>query len=191
MNFVDKKADDINRIYIANGLGDVKRLISRINDDLYEFIDDSDRIHYLNIVAERNQIEYTAHLKVCTNPDGCMKNKDHEHLTYFINKQLYEMGIQLNEDMFTTEEKQSAEDKLDKLMLELQDLKLSQTVTFEYIFTEMEELKRHFYLGKKKWKELFIGKGVEMIVGGIISETVSKKVLSAFSENIIPWITNG
>lgn len=191
MNFAEQRADDIKRRYIANGLGEIERLKSKIKENLYEFIDDSDRILYLNIIAESNQQGYEKHLKVCTDINVCHINKDHEHLAYFINKQLYELGIQINEDMFTAEEKQSAEDKLDKLMNELEEIKLSQTVTFEYLFNEMEELKKHFYLGKKKWKELFIGKGIEMTLSGIISETVSKKVLSAFNDKIIPWLTNG
>ncbi len=190
MTFPERRADEFFRRYLANGVGDFSKIKSYVNEDLYEFMDDPDRIHYLNLLAERNQQKYTDHLKVCENLEGCPTNKDHERLSYFLTKELNELGVQLNDDIFTTEEKTAAEEKLEKLMTDLEEIKLSQTVTFQYIFEEMEELKKHFYLGKKKWKELFIGKGVEMAIGGVVSETISKKILSTFNDKIVPWLTN-
>lgn len=188
MTFPERKADSVITELISYNPANFDEIKSLVEDDLYEFMNDADRIHYLNILAERNQQEYEDHLKECTDPDNCSKNKGYERNAYYFSKNLLELGIQLNEDMFTTEEKQTAEEKIEKLMADLEEIKLSQTVIFQFIFEQMEEMKNHFYLGKRKWKELFIGKGIEMIIGGVVSETISKKVLSTFSDNIIPML---
>jgi hypothetical protein len=49
------------------------------------------------------------------------------------------------------------------------------------IRNNINDMRNHFSLPKKNWWQMFLGKLGEMTVSGIISETLSKKIISIFS----------
>lgn len=55
---------------------------------------------------------------------------------------------------------------------------------YEDLLKEINELKDLYFLGKKKWYQLLIGKSVEMAAGGIVSETVSKQIIEQVKSNL-------
>jgi hypothetical protein len=78
---------------------------------------------------------------------------------------------------FTVDEMMEMSRKLDSLFQELQTLKLGQEIIWTDVLNELNELKAHYSLNKKNWKQLFAGKIVDMVTSGVISETVSKKLV--------------
>jgi hypothetical protein len=77
---------------------------------------------------------------------------------------------------FTFDEMTAMSQKLDKVLQELQVLKAGQEVIWTDVVNELNELKAHFSLGKRNWKQLFLGKMMDMVVSGVISETLSKRI---------------
>ena len=51
-------------------------------------------------------------------------------------------------------------------------------------------MKDYFYLPKKTWVELFIGKLTEMIAAGIVSETMSKQIVETIGKSYSGIVNN-
>jgi hypothetical protein len=84
-------------------------------------------------------------------------------------------------DSFTAAEAQAINEKIDAILNKLYDLELGQQIIWESFEEEMEELKKMYDLSKKNWKRLFAAKVVDMVASGVISETVSKKIVELIS----------
>jgi predicted DNA-binding protein (MmcQ/YjbR family) len=81
---------------------------------------------------------------------------------------------ELNPEDFSREEKTSLNQTLQKIVKDLNTIKLGQQITYDDVKDEFEELKDLYYLNKKNWVQLFTGKLSEMVAGGVIIETISK-----------------
>ncbi len=54
--------------------------------------------------------------------------------------------------------------------------------TYDDLMEEIEQLKNYYFLSKKTWMQLLVGKVTEMVAGGIISETISKELINGVNE---------
>ena len=59
---------------------------------------------------------------------------------------------------------------------------MGQQIIYDDLSAELQELKDFYILGKKKWYQLFLGKTAEMVIGGVISETVSKELINVMGK---------
>jgi hypothetical protein len=51
---------------------------------------------------------------------------------------------------------------------------------YETLKAEFDELREHFILGKKTWKQLALGKAAEMTMSGAVSHGVSLAITEGF-----------
>lgn len=179
MNIIKKLAkksylDNIEYSTSAN----VRDKINNVKYFLNDFNSALDKIKFINIHIEIANEKYQDHLKVCTNPDDCPTNEEYEILIYYFQQVLEELGIPINEDTFTYEEKVVKDSQLEIILKQFEEVKLGNQIIYDDIIQEIAELKELYFLGKKNWTQLFAGKIVEMTAGGIISETISKDILS-------------
>jgi hypothetical protein len=177
VDIIKKKAEDFAKYQFLSSQIDSDDIISSTRNKLYEIDNVLDKIKFLNIVLDTNSSKYDKHKKVCRDPETCGINASHEEVTYFLGQELSRLGVCINDDTFTVDDKMEAEDKLDKIISEIQTLKDGHQIIYDQLVNEITELKELYYLGKKKWYRQLIGTGAEMAVGGIISETVSKKII--------------
>lgn len=97
------------------------------------------------------------------------------------------------DEQFSFEEEISISKKLDEMLTELADLKMGQEIIWTDLTEQINDLKSKFYLGKRTWKQLAAGKLVDMTASGVISETISKKIveiLKPFGDSGIKLIDN-
>ena len=151
-----------------------------IRDRITDIDNKGDKIKFLQICLNKANSYYSGHLPLCENPETCERNYHYLAIIYFLQQELQRLGIILNEDTFTIEESQIANQKIDELQLQLSKLELGQ----EIVFDNIEELKELYYLGKRKWYQLLLGKLNEMTLSGIISETISKGMIEIFRNGI-------
>lgn len=182
MEYIKSRAEKFARTYIRGQVRDHQTVIRETKSELYDIITPIDKITFLRVILETNEEEYQRHLLKCTNKNNCPTNYDHESIQYFLGNELSELGIRIDEDQFTVEERDIAESKLDKILADLEILKAGQKLTYDDIMDELNELRDFYILGKKKWFQLFLGKTTEMVIGGVISETVSKELISIMGE---------
>ena len=154
----------------------------------YDFDDNMDKIKFLTVHLNLVDEEYQKHLKVCHNPEKCDQNEQAETFLYYLQQELKSLGVGLDNDTFTHEEKTFSESKLDQILKEFEDIKLGHQLIYDDIIKEIQELKDLHFLGKKKWHQLLAGKITEMTVGGIINETVSKDLIEIIKPNFTKLI---
>ncbi len=179
MNYINKRAEKFVRIYIARDVSESAEVISGAKSELSNIDNNLDKATFLRIVLEANEKEYQAHLKVCKNKEDCSVNYKHETISYYLIQELNRLGIRTNNDQFTLEEKEKVESKLEEILAELQILTTGQEVIYDDLKAEIDKLRDLYILGKKTWFQLLLGKTSEMVLSGIISETVSKEIISA------------
>lgn len=185
MNFIEKRAKKNADLYINRGsLRDPRKILQVVHDDLYDVDNESDKLTYLTIFLETNDHAYNEHLKVCTNMESCNTNESHEMINYFLQQELKRIGVVINEDSFSREEKGKLNDYLDKILKDLKDVKDGQQVIYDDLKDEIEELKKWFLIGKKNWRQMAVGKFGEMVAGGIVSETIAKPILDILKGNM-------
>lgn len=187
--YIQSLAEEIASLYIERGIGDENKLIAKVRDELFEIKSEQDKLGLLTIILEANELEYQDHLKGCTNLKNCGRNKQHQRVAYFLQQELEELGININADHFTWEEKAQCNAQLDDLIQTLTASNQLLSDQIEILRTEIEELKNLYVLGKKNWKQLLLGKTSEMVASGIVSEAVSKPLLDIAKntlQNLIP-----
>lgn len=190
MDIITKLANKFVQRRLHGRITKYAEIIEAARVQLYDIDEELDKIKFLRIILEGNNEIYDEHKPNCTSPDTCPINFAHESIAYFLAQELARLGVKLNEDTFTLEEKESADSKLDKILKDLEELKVGHQIIYDDLQNELSELKELYFLGKKKWHQLFTGKCVEMVSGGIISETVSKQIIKALEPTLTKLIGN-
>ena len=156
----------------------VQDFVDEVETESYRHRNPKDQINFISSVIGFVQDEYDKHYKDCSNRKHCQELKDHARAIYYLKGLLEEYDSPQNKsDSFSESEKRDFDNKIDRIIEDLDKLKMGQELTYNDIYEELEELKKLYFLGKKNWKQLLAGKTIEMIAGGIISETVSKQLI--------------
>ncbi|WP_157243288.1 hypothetical protein [Olleya marilimosa] len=154
------------------------QFIDKLKSELYRYNNESDKLHFISIIRNFIQNDHDKHYKDCKNRENCNELKDYNKSLFFIDGIRTDYGIKLNkDDIFSENEKKNYNNKLDQILHDLQEMKQGQEIIYNDLLEEIEELKKLYFLGKKNWKQLLAGKTVEMVAGGIVSETVSTQLI--------------
>ena len=178
MNHINKRADRFVQNYISGQISDQEEVISEAKTELYNIDSDLDKTTFLRIILEENAREHKEHLLHCNSGVNCQTDYDREGVSYFLTQELNRLGIKTNNDQFSIQEKEIVESRLDKVLADLQTIKDGQQIIYEDLKAEIDSLKELFILGKKTWLQLLLGKAKDMAISGVISETVSKEIVS-------------
>lgn len=188
--YINTLSNDIANRYIKRGLGDENKLIDIVRKELFEIKSEQDQLALLTIILEANETAYQKHLEECQDRKNCDTNKKHERVTYYLQQELREIGFQMNDDYFSSSEKEVCNTKLDEI---LQTIINANEVVFDHVETlrtEFEELKNLYILGKKNWKQQFAGKMTDMTLSGIVSELTAKPLIEKVLSPSIEFIQN-
>lgn len=187
MDFVRRQADefvDYKLIAAENNKDFVDALKSEINN----YYKTSDKLTFLEKCLRKIKEKRDAHLKVCKTPNNCWELRDLEYIIFFAEQELEKNGIN-HKDLFDSKEVSLMNDKLDGLIseikvlkLDIEILKVGHQVIYDDFIEDFEKLKKQTYLDKRSWRQAFLGKFYEMTLSGIVSETISKKVVEIFGE---------
>lgn len=184
MDIVEKLAKRSYQDNIEYSRGNIRNSVNNIKLLVYDFDSQIDKIKFLNFHINWVDEEYQKHLEGCTSPNDCQTNEDAETLIFYLQQELKALGVELNEDTFVYQEKINADLKLEDILKKLEEVQLGNQIIYDDLLKEFEELKSLYFLGKKKWHQLLAGKVVEMSVGGIISETVSKDLIGLIKPSL-------
>ena len=192
MNIIQRHADEFfkTRGYIKTSRNG-KDIIDDVRSTLYDYKKTSYKIQFVERLIYLYKDSYDKHLLTCnaTDKSECPSNRFHEDILFFLQEELEEFETILDNNEFSQSEKQLYDEKLEKILYEINLLKLGQEITFEDFKTEFEELKDYYFLNKKNWSEMFIGKMTQMVASGIIGETVSKEIVNFLKENYTSFLT--
>jgi hypothetical protein len=173
MNIIQKQADEFLR-YHMNDHAEHKIFIDTVRKQLLEYKKTSYKIEFVEYVILKAKIAFDDHFQKCDSKNNCRVNKFYENSLFFLQEELEELESELKPEDFSSDEKASLNKTLQKIVDDLNIIKLGQQITYDDIKDEFEELKDLYFLNKKNWVQLFNGKLYEMVAGGVISETISK-----------------
>lgn len=131
------------------------------------------QLHYLQTIAQYVLEQANEHFKTCSNPKRCEEAMIWRDLLFFINQLQDEFGIGLNnEDVFTQSEIEIIKERIKNF---IQQYRSEETI---YLTTEIKELENFFFIGKKNWSYLLLGKAYSMKNDELIDEACFKSILS-------------
>lgn len=184
MNIIQKQADVFIKRQMNDG-SDYKEFIEKVRSNLWEYKKTAYKIEFVERVIQCAKIAYDEHLIVCKNKDNdkCRINSYYENSLFFLQEELEELEGQISPEDFTRSQKTNTNQALQKIIDDLNEIKLGQQIIYDDLNTEFEEMKDLYYLNKKNWTQLFTGKLSEMIASGVISETISKNIINVIKDN--------
>lgn len=180
MNIVEKEA-----IRIKTKFFQASQTLESAKDFLYKklivFNRDKDKLYFLSVLRKELDQQKIDHEKTCTTSNcGTCKNLD---ISLFVIDQeidelskFYEPSIS-SEDEFSTYLRIEIHSRINEVINKLEKLELGQ----EIIFNEIDEMKEHFNLGKKKWLQLLKGKLIELG----LTYAVEKSILDTIYNSLV------
>ncbi len=183
MNVINQIVEDFwdeNRNYVESVM-----FIPRVRAEAGEIDSKSDRVVFITSIMARLSVELEQH-GVCGNPH-CTVESSYNKALYFLRQELSRLDVVVDHDPFSSVERDAVFGKLDDILNELAQIKTGQGIVAQ----DVEDLKNHLYLGRKKWKRLCTGTIADWVGSGIISEAVSKPLLEEMSKmlNELPALT--
>jgi O6-methylguanine-DNA--protein-cysteine methyltransferase len=169
-----------------NEHGIYKEFISEVRTELYEYRKDAHKLEFLDYLLTLLKQGFDKHLEVCQhkNEKGvCSVNKNYENSLFFIQNEREEVINCLPTTEFNLQERSEINESLQKILEDLNKIKIGQEFTYDDIVQEINELKEFYFLNKKHWSQMLIGRLTEMVASGVISETLSKDIVETVLKN--------
>jgi hypothetical protein len=180
MNLIQRQADDFLE-YNHDEHGKYKEFVSAVKSELWEYNKTPYKIEFLERIMSGLKKGFDKHLSKCDK--DCDVKKYYENALFFLQEELEELETDIDSSDFSGTDKVQLNNALEKILSEMNTLKLGQQITYDDLASEFEELKDMMFLDKKTWSQLFIGKLAEMIASGVISETISKEIAESIKSN--------
>ncbi len=185
MNIIQQQASDWIRSRF-DPHGEYNEFIQNVRSQLYEYRKESHKLEFIDKIIAILKVQYDEHLEVCEFPDDrskCFINKNFENTLFFLQNERDEIIESLPSTEFSINEKTSVNESLENILVDLNRIKLGQEITYDDLMQELNELKEFYFLNKKHWSQLLIGRLSEMVASGVISETISKDIVETISKN--------
>jgi hypothetical protein len=182
MNLISKQAEKFS-LYNLDSNKSYQEFIKLVNQELLQYSRCSHKVQFIETVMCEVRKEYEEHLPDCTTKDDCDQNFYFESIIFFLNELRKIQNESLTEQEFKEVDIIRYRTGIDEILNKLNEIQLSQHFTYDDFSDQFEELKSYFFLNKKSWNQMLAGKLLEMVAGGIITETVSKQIVSVFSSN--------
>ena len=186
MNLIQKQADDFYIIHI-NDSGEYQDLVNSVRTQILEYNKDSHKIEFLDRIKVLLKVDYDEHLESCDfigeNRLDCRYNSYYENCLFFVQNEIDDIYSILPDFEFSLSQRNDIDSALNQVLEDLRYLKKGQELTYNELYEQLVELKEYYYISKKPWTQMLLGKLTEMVAGGLISETVSKEIVSTVIEN--------
>jgi hypothetical protein len=180
MNLIQRQAKDFLHDHLYE-YGKHKEFVAKVKSESWEYNKTSHKIQFLEQIILGLKKGFDEHLSTCRNE--CDVKKFYENSLFFLQEELEELESNIETQDFNRTDKTQLIDTLNKILEDLNMLKLGQQISYDDFALEFEELKDMLFLDKKNWSQLFIGKLTEMIASGVISETISKEITETIKSN--------
>jgi|SRR5690554_3689792 len=181
MNIIKEQANDfLERTSHMNG--QYNDYMDKVNSKLYDFRKDRYKIEFMHYLMQSLKNDEENHAKHCKNPITCTESKFYRQILFLLTEELEEIKKSTDEDPFFENDKSEINAKLDEILAQYQTLKNGQEIIYEDLSKELNAMKEYFFLDRKTWSQLFVGKLTTMVYSGVITQTVSKEIVEMIEE---------
>ncbi|HEX5002672.1 MAG TPA: hypothetical protein VFW78_09245 [Bacteroidia bacterium] len=179
MNIIKRHAHEFYPIMLdkSNFHSRPELSIRAVRSQILEYHKSSHRLVFLNELMLLTRLKYDEHLKDCKKLETCQFNKYCDDVLFFLNEEVEKINISIQPSDFNLEEKKQIQEFEVEVISHLKLLSLGQEIVYEDFIQEISELKEYLYLNKRNWMQLFSGKLLEMVAGGIIEEATAKSIV--------------
>lgn len=181
MDVVKELVDDFLR-FDNEPSNDYKEFLDELRSQTIELNVDEDKIRFIQLVREGLETLLTKHEEKCPHGGNCAFSKNYHKAFYFIDQELSELGIRLNDDHFTFDEQFERDQKIDTILEEIEKLRKGQEIIYDDLYEEIKELKSMYFLKKKNWSQLFLGKLTDLTINGLNQE-LANRILKSLNES--------
>lgn len=181
MNLIQNQAQEFVT-YNLPEIGDYREFIDLVRARLYDYRRIAYKNEFLDFVILGTKQEYDNHVEGCKD-QNCKSRLFYENVLFFLQEESEELRSKLTPADFTSIERVAISEKLEQIINNQNLIKLGQELTYDDFKSEFDELKDYYFLNKKNWTQLFLGKLTEMVASGIISETVCKGIVEMIKTN--------
>ncbi len=182
MNLIEKQAEKFS-LYNLDSNKNYQDFIQLVNQELVHYSQFSHKVQFIETVMCEVKKEYDEHLQDCTSKDDCDQNFYYESINFFLNELRTIQNKNLTEQEFKEVDIIRYRTGIDEILNKLNEIQLGQQFTYDDFYDQFEELKTYFFINKKSWNQMLAGKLLEMVAAGVISETVSKQIVSIIYSN--------
>ncbi len=183
MNLIKKHADDyFNRV--INDVSDSERFISYVRRNAIRYVKSADKIVFFERMALQIKIRYDRHLLHCSLYDmcSCRFATFYEGVLFVLQEELNKLENSLLPTDFKSFERENINISLKKIVNKINDLELGNVLDYGVFVKEIEELKDYYYLNKKIWNQLLIGKLTEMLGRKMVSVALCKEIITLVND---------
>jgi len=185
MNIIQQQTSDFyDRKF--NDRGKYEDFIQEVRSQLFEYRKDVHKLEFIDHLMTLLKQGYDEHLNHCEFPNDrgkCFVNKNYENVLFFVQNERDEIIESLPSTEFSVQERTDINESLQKILADLDKIKMGQEITYDDLISELNELKEFYYLNKKHWSQLLIGRLTEMVASGVISETISKDIVETVTKH--------
>ena len=182
MNLISKQAEKFSK-YNLDSNKSYQEFLQLINQELLQYSQFSHKVQFIETIMFEVKKEYDEHLPNCNSKEDCRYNLFYESVIFFLN----ELRLGHSENLTDLEFKEADiiryRTGIDDILKKLNEIQVGQQFTYDDFSDQFEELKNYFFINKKSWNNMLAGKLLEMIAAGVISETVSKHIVSVIYSN--------
>lgn len=185
MNLIQQQVVDFCR-FKFNEYGKYDEFILNVRTQLSEYRQVTHKFEFIDYLVTLLKQGYDTHLMRCEYPNDrveCQVNKNYENTLFFIQNERDRLIESLSPTDFNIQERADINESLLKIQDELDKIKMGQEITYDDLLKELIDLKDFYYLNKKHWTQMFVGKLTEMVASGVISETISKGIVNLVTKH--------
>lgn len=185
MNLIQSQADDFLRFKFRER-EKYEDFVQELRWQLSEYHKTAHKLEFIDRVSSLLRNGYDKHLVKCQYPNDrlkCSVNRNYENALFFAQNEKEKLSEALDSSEISLPERSEINESLNQIIADLDKLKLGQQITYDDLFVEFEELKEMYFLNKKNWRQLVIGRLSEMVASGIVSETISKSIIDILEKH--------
>jgi hypothetical protein len=150
-----------------------KEFIPKAREAAHEIDAKGDQIVFLTDIMAKVSAALEGH-GACGN-SHCTVEPSHQKAIYFLRQELSRLDVVVDQDPFSSTERDIILERLEQILNELAQIKEGQGIVAQ----DVEGLQDLMYLGKQKWHRQFVGTVSDWVGAGMVSEAVAKPMLSA------------
>lgn len=157
--------------------GDYVYFIKSTRSIINNYQKSNQKIIFLSNLLTIVNTKYERHLIFCS-CNNCRFVEYYQHIIFYLQSEMEFFETSILESQLSKSERYKIKMEINSMIKMLDDLKEKNINKYSYFASELRDMKNYFYLDKKIWKELFIGKIYELENSDIINMTHRKILLS-------------
>lgn len=182
MNIIQKQAAEFYQLNMRESRTKHPEFVNEVKTALIDYHRPSHKLEFLEWILSKLKIDYDKHFENCTNRENCVTNDTYENAIFFLQIEKEQIEESLNPQDFSGIEKTEMDRKLNEILDRIKQLQLGQEVIFDDFQSSFDELKELYYLNKKTWGQLLLGKLTDFIASGLVAEGINAPLLELMKQ---------